>query len=428
MSFILELLNAYGVTTTPHTLETLEQAWNETQETRTKIAKRAQCHQARVLAGCHQVKLFDTDLSGTHGYGLDDTGREKLDRLFAFVLKTESAFVRSQFVSGTHALTTALFACLRPGKQLLSLTGEPYDTLIPVLGHQQATVGSLSDWGVKTTICQGISGGVVNTKQVEEQVKNVQPDVVYLQRSCGYDWIDSHRLSVLEQLITLVKQKKPECIVLVDNCYGEFVEQEEPGAIGADLFAGSLIKNLGGQLAQTGGYVAGKKHLIQRVAAHATSPGIMGHQGATFDFTRKAAQGLTLSPLFVGESLAASVLAAHVFEQLRFSVRPKWHEPRTDIIQAIKASSPEIQQMICNAIQSAGFVDSQVRPEPHAQPGYRDPILMAGGSFVQGATLELSADGPLREPFAVYLQGGFMSQMLVGLASCLSLLEKEGIA
>ncbi|MHB8926253.1 MAG: methionine gamma-lyase family protein [Bacillota bacterium] len=356
---------------------------------------------ARVLAAARRSGVHESDLRDSTGYGYGDRARDLVEALYAAAFQAERALVRQQIVSGTHALALALFGCLRPGDELLAATGTPYDTLLPVIS---AAPGSLAEFGVAYREVP-LAGGSPDPAAVAAAVRPATR-VVLIQRSRGYDWRDSVPVETVGRLVAAVKEVHPEVICLVDNCYGEFVEDREPTAVGADVIAGSLIKNPGGGLATTGGYVAGRAHLVELAASRLTAPGIGAKVGATTGFSRLAAQGLFLAPGVVARSLEGMRFAAAFFSRLGFAVSPGPEEPRTDIIQAIRLGSEEAMVAFCRGLQKASPVDADVRPEPAATPGYSDRVVMAGGTFVQGSSIELSADGPLRPPFAVYLQGG----------------------
>ncbi len=360
------------------------------------------------------LKAFQTErvsayhLQGSIGYGLDDAGREVLDRVVAHILGTETALVRGQFVSGTHAIAAALFGILRPGDHLISVSGPPYDTLEEVIGVRGKGQGSLLDFGVSYDTVDLDSEGKIQYALLENTITN-KTRMLMVQRSRGYAWRNSLMIAQLRELVSFVKANYPHIIIFVDNCYGELVEKLEPGDIGADLMAGSLIKNLGGSLAPTGGYVAGRSDLVELAAQRLTAPGIGGHMGATLEWQRLFFQGLFLSPLTVSEAIKGAVFTAAFWQALGFEVHPKPEVPRTDLIQAIKLGSRAKMISFCQGFQKGSPVDSHVLPIPSGMPGYEDEVIMAGGTFIQGSTSEFSADGPLREPYIVYQQGGISS-------------------
>ncbi len=366
----------------------------------------AEANQAKVLAAFHAEGISERHMLGTTGYGYDDCGRDALDRIYAQVFGAESALVRQQIVSGTHALAACLFGVLRPGDTILFATDTPYDTLEEAVGLRgEAGNGSLADWGVKSRVVPLLADGSPDYDAIAENLDETVK-MVAIQRSKGYAWRKSLSISEISELIAFVKSKKPDVVCMVDNCYGEFVEDKEPTAVGADLMAGSLIKNPGGGLAPTGGYIAGRSDLVEKAAARLTSPGIGGEVGASLNVNRLFFQGLFLAPHTVMQSLKSAALAAKMLEILGYDVCPASTDKRTDIIQAAKLLDAEKVCAFCRGIQKGSPVDSVVRPEPWDMPGYESPVIMAAGTFVSGASIEISADAPIRPPFAVYLQGG----------------------
>ena len=344
-------------------------------------------------------------LSGSTGYGYGDIGRDTLDAVFASALGAEDALVRHSFVSGTHTLTVGLFGLLRPGDVLLSLTGSPYDTLEEVIGlrGQGRSEGSLADWGVSYRQIE-LRDGSIDLAAAAEAAKGAT--VAYIQRSRGYSLRPSLSVAEIAEAVRAVKAANPSILVMVDNCYGEFTEATEPTAAGADLIAGSLIKNPGGGIARTGGYLAGRRDLIERCSYRLTTPGSGREVGCSLDELRNLYLGLFLAPSTVASALKTAVFAAALFEEMGFETFPKTDEPRYDIIQAIALRSPEALIAFCGGIQAGSPVDSTAAPEPWDMPGYESQVIMAAGTFTLGASIELSADGPMREPYAVWLQGG----------------------
>lgn len=379
-------------------------AEEETQHLRSQTRQRAHRLQWKVLAAMQKHGLSEIHLLGSTGYGYGDSGRELLDQVYAELFGCQQALVRLQFVSGTHAIACGLFGNLRPGDELVSLTGDPYDTLATVIGHPHPVANSLSDWGVRYRQLD-LKEGAIDIEGIAQALRPATR-LVFLQRSRGYSWRPSLTVSALGRAIQEVRRACPSAVVLVDNCYGELVEEQEPTQVDADLVAGSLIKNLGGTLAATGGYLAGKKFAVEAAAARLTAPGIGGEQGASLGFSRTLLQGLFQSPIVVGQALEGAIWASCFLEKQGYQVSPRWDEPRSDIVQAIRLGSPEAQAAFCLGIQRTGPVDSRAQPEAWVQPGYRDPILMAGGTFISGSSLELSADCPVRPPYIAYLQGG----------------------
>lgn len=360
----------------------------------------------KVITAFRNNMVSDYYLKPTTGYGYSDVGRDTLDLIYAELFKTEAALVRSQFVSGTHALAVALLGNLRPGDELIGLTGTPYDTMQSIIGYPVKTKGSLVDLGISYKELP-MSGEHVDLEAVKKIVtKNTK--MVHIQRSCGYSSLRK-TISVEEigRIIAAAKEANPDVIAYVDNCYGEFIESKEPTEVGADIMAGSLIKNLGGGLAPTGGYIVGRADLVENAAYRLTAPGLGGEMGATLgDTQREFYQGLFLAPHVVLQAVKTAIFAAAVFQKLGYEVKPLPEERRSDIIQAIKLESKKRMCDFCIAIQSNSPVDAHVEPVPAPLPGYQDDIVMAAGTFVQGASIELSADGPCREPYNVFFQGG----------------------
>jgi cystathionine beta-lyase family protein involved in aluminum resistance len=325
--------------------------------------------------------------------------------VFAQVLQAEAAAVRLQFVSGTHAIAAALYGVLRPGDRLLALTGRPYDTLEEVIGIRGSGQGSLAEFGIAYEELDLLLDGTVNEAGLAEALA-VPTRMVLIQRSCGYSWRPSLTVEQIGRLVERVKAIQPSCLVFVDNCYGELVELQEPTALGADLMAGSLIKNLGGTIAPTGGYVAGRAELVEQACCRLTAPGIGSEGGTGFDLYRLLFQGLFLAPQMVSEALLCAELTAAVFEQLGYAVKPLVGGIRSDVIQAVRFGSPEPLKAVCRAFQACSPVGSYLDPVPAPMPGYASELVMAGGTFIDGSTSEFSADGPLREPYVLYAQGG----------------------
>lgn len=359
----------------------------------------------KVLRAFQAERVSTYHLQGTTGYGLGDTGREVLDRVVARILGTEAALVRGQFVSGTHAIAAALFGVLRPGDHIISVSGPPYDTLEEVIGLRGKGQGSLIDFGITFDDIPLDSEGKIQYSLLSASITE-KTRLLMVQRSRGYAWRNSLMISQLKELADYIKSNYPQLIIFVDNCYGELVELQEPGDIGADLLAGSLIKNLGGSIAPTGGYVAGRADLVKLTAQRLTAPGIGEHMGATLEWQRLFYQGLFFSPLTVSESIKGAVFSAAFWRALGFKVNPEPEALRTDLIQAVMLGSREKMLAFCQGIQKGSPLDSHVTPIPSGMPGYDDEIIMAGGTFILGSTSEFSADGPLREPYIVYQQGG----------------------
>ncbi|MCP9890021.1 methionine gamma-lyase family protein [Cyanobium sp. Aljojuca 7D2] len=360
---------------------------------------------ARVLEAFAAERLGVQHFASVSGYGHGDQGREVLDRVAARVLQAEAAAVRLQFVSGTHAIAAALFGVLRPGDRLLALTGRPYDTLEEVIGIRGSGQGSLAEFGITYDELPLTAAGLVDDAGLEAALAP-PTRLVLIQRSCGYSWRPSLAVAEIGRLCARVKALQPGCLVFVDNCYGELVEDQEPTAAGADLIAGSLIKNLGGTIAPTGGYVAGRAELVEQACCRLTAPGIGGEGGTSFDLNRLLFQGLFLAPQMVAEALICSELVAQVFSDLGYAVNPLPGAPRSDVIQAVRLGDPERLKVVCRAFQAASPVGAYLDPVPAPMPGYASDLVMAGGTFIDGSTSEWSADAPLREPYVLFAQGG----------------------
>ncbi len=358
----------------------------------------------KILNAMRAHRISYAHFAPTSGYAYDDIGRQKLDSLYAAIFGTERALVRTQFVSGTHALATVLFGILRPGDELLSATGAPYDTMQTVIGYAHPSRGSLKEFGVKYGEIP-LREGRVDIAALRKRI-SASTKMVMIQRSRGYSLRPSLNLEDIQQICTCVKEIQPDCICFVDNCYGEFVDTREPTQAGADIVAGSLIKNPGGGIAPTGGYIAGRSDLVELASYRLTAPGMGDELGASLAGNRLLFEGLFLAPHITAQAVKGAIFAAELFSRLGYRVNPLATEPRNDIIQAIELGSAEKLVSFCRGIQSYSPVDSFAAPEPWDMPGYTDQVIMAAGTFVQGASIELSADGPMRAPYNVYLQGG----------------------
>lgn len=369
-----------------------------------EIDKNAEFNQMKVIKAMQDNRVSDIHFAATTGYGYNDLGRDTLEAVYASVFHTESALVRPNLISGTHALSIALSGNLRPGDELLSPAGKPYDTLEEVIGIRES-VGSLKEYGVVYRQVDLLSDGTFDYESIEKAI-NEKTRLVTIQRSKGYDTRPTFSVSQIGELIAFVKKIKPEVICMVDNCYGEFVERMEPSDVGADMIVGSLIKNPGGGLAPIGGYIAGRTDCIDRASYRLTAPGLGKEVGASLGLNQSFYQGLFLSPTVVAGALKGAVFAANVYESLGFPVVPDGSQSRHDIIQAVTFGNPEGVIAFCQGIQAAAPVDSFVTPEPWDMPGYDAPVIMAAGAFVQGSSIELSADAPIKPPYAVYFQGG----------------------
>lgn len=359
----------------------------------------------KVLNAFAAERVGTQHFASVSGYGHGDQGREVLDRVFARVLGAEAAAVRLQFVSGTHAIAAALFGVLRPGERMLSITGRPYDTLEEVIGLRGEGQGSLRDFGVHYEELPLLNSGAVDEAALDAALETPRR-LVLIQRSCGYSWRPSLSIDTIGLLCERIHQRQPDCVCFVDNCYGELVEEREPPEVGADLVAGSLIKNLGGTIAPAGGYVAGRASLVEQACCRLTAPGIGSEGGSGFDLHRLLLQGLFLAPQMVAEALIGADLVAAVFADLGYPVQPSAGEPRSDLIQAVQIGDPDALKVICRAFQGISPVGSYLDPVPGPMPGYVSDLVMAGGTFIDGSTSEFSADAPLREPFNLYVQGG----------------------
>lgn len=369
-----------------------------------KVEEIAEANTLKVLDAMRECKVSDAHFNTTSGYAYDDIGRSKLEELYANIFGAERALVRTQFVSGTHALATVLFGILRPGDELVSLTGKPYDTMQTVIGYDNPCPGSLKEFGVKYNELPMEEGKVVvdNINHIVSQ----DTKMVLIQRSRGYSMRNPLSIEDIREITAEVHRINPNCICFVDNCYGEFVDVLEPTQVGADIMAGSLIKNPGGGIAPTGGYIAGRDKLVELASYRLTAPGMGDELGASLANNRLLFQGLFLAPHVVSQAIKGAIFAAGMFEKLGYKTLPLGKDVRGDIIQAIELGSAEKLIAFCQGIQKYSPVDSFAAPEPWDMPGYKDQIIMAAGTFVQGASIEFSADGPLRAPYNVYLQGG----------------------
>lgn len=370
-----------------------------------EIDRVARGNTKRVMEAFQEFRVSEACFAGTTGYGYDDLGRETLDKIWARVFGAEAALVRTGFVNGTHAIASALFAAVGPGELLMPLMGAPYDTLRTAIGITGDAYGSLAFYGVKYAEVPTKDGGP-DLAAIEREVGEKRPRAVLIQRSRGYDSRRALSAEEVGELCRLVKRVSPDTVCVVDNCYGEFTELAEPTMLGADLAAGSLIKNPGGGLAPTGGYIAGRADLVERAAYRLTVPGIGGECGCTLGTNRQLYQGLFLAPHTTAQALKTAALCAAMLEKLGFDTEPGPQEPRYDIIQTVTLKTPENLKRFCRGIQAGSPVDSYVTPEPWQMPGYEDEVIMAAGAFIQGSSIELSADGPMRAPYRAFLQGG----------------------
>jgi cystathionine beta-lyase family protein involved in aluminum resistance len=384
-----------------------------------KIDERIETNQFRVLQSFQNHKVSDSHFIPSTGYGYDDTGRDTLEKIYADVFGGEAGLVRPQIISGTHAISIALFGVLRPGDELLYITGKPYDTLEEIVGIRGNGVGSLKEFAISYNSVSLTETGAIDYEAVE---KAIQPNtkMIGIQRSKGYATRPSFTVTEIKEMISFVKEIKPDVVVFVDNCYGEFVEEFEPCHVGADLMAGSLIKNPGGGLVKTGGYIVGKKEWVEACSYRMTSPGIGAEAGASLYSLQEMYQGFFLAPHVVGQALKGAVFTAAILEKLGMNSYPKWNSPRTDLIQSVQFDDREKMVAFCQAIQYASPINSHVTPYPAYMPGYEDDVIMAAGTFIQGASIELTADGPTRPPYVAYVQGG-LTYSHVKMAVCIAL-------
>ncbi|GEA19817.1 aminotransferase class I/II-fold pyridoxal phosphate-dependent enzyme [Moorella sp. E306M] len=389
----------------PWLVEKLEEAENNSREAIAAVNAVSDRNHFKVLRAFQKHEVNEYHFQDSTGYGYGDLGRSTLERLFASIFGGNAALVRPQIVSGTHALTLALSALLRPGDTLLSACGRPYDTLATVIGLVPRVAGSLREWGIKYAEVALDTRGRPDLVKIGEAVTSLRPRLCLIQRSRGYSLRPSLGIEEIARIVGTIKEANRESVCLVDNCYGELVEDKEPGEVGADLVVGSLIKNPGGGLAPGGGYIVGREDLVEVVAARLTAPGLGGELGA-FTEKRLYYQGLYLAPLVVREALTGAIVAAAFFRDLGFNVDPLPGERRRDIVQCIILEKKEALLAFCQGLQRGSPVEAGTLPEPALLPGYKDEVIMAGGTFIQGSSIELSADGPLRPPYAVFLQGG----------------------
>ncbi len=403
-----------------------EAVWNSLKSRWEEIDAVSEYNQMKVIKAMQKNRVSEACLTGTTGYGYNDLGRETLERVYADVFHTEDALVRPQITCGTHALALALMSNLRPGDELLSPVGKPYDTLEEVIGIRPSR-GSLAEYGITYRQVDLLPDGGFDYENIKKAI-NEKTRLVTIQRSKGYQTRPTLSVSRIGELISFIKEIKPEVICMVDNCYGEFTEVTEPSDAGADLVVGSLIKNPGGGLAPIGGYLAGKKECIENAACRLTSPGLGREVGASLSALSAFYQGLFLAPSVTANALKSAVFAANIYENLGFFVVPDGKESRHDIIQAVTFGRPEGVIAFCEGIQQAAPVDGYVTPEPWDMPGYDSPVIMAAGAFVSGSSIELSADGPIKPPYAVYFQGGLTWQHgKFGIMKTLQKLVEKGI-
>ena len=399
------MMESYNIK--PHVFELYKKALNDVEEQFKIYDEIREYNQLKVLSAFQEERISDMHFTNSSGYGYDDIGRDTLDKVYARIFNTESALVRPHFVNGTHAIGCALMGNLKTGDTMVCITGAPYDTLHNIIGiSSKENIGSLKEYGVNYKQVD-LKNGTFDTEKIIEVLKeDLTIKLVHIQRSTGYGWRKSFLVSEIGEVISKIKEIRSDVCVFVDNCYGELIDKIEPTDVGADLVAGSLIKNLGGGIAPTGGYVAGKAKYVEQAAYRLTTPGIGGECGSTFGVMRQLYQGLFLAPHIVIEALKGAIFCSRIMEIAGFEVLPKYNDKRSDIIQAIKFNDRENLIKFCKGIQKGSPIDSYVECEPWAMPGYNDEVIMAAGAFIQGSSIELSADAPIREPYIAYLQGG----------------------
>jgi cystathionine beta-lyase family protein involved in aluminum resistance len=388
-------------------------------EVHKEIDQRIESNQFRVLLSYQKHRVSDSHFIPSTGYGYDDIGRDTLEKIYADVFGGEEGLVRPQIISGTHAISIALFGVLRPGDELLYITGKPYDTLEEIVGIRGNGVGSLKEFGISYDSVALTEKGTIDWAKVEKKIKS-NTKMIGIQRSKGYATRPSFTVAEIKEMISFVKEIKSDVVVFVDNCYGELVEELEPCHVGADLMAGSLIKNPGGGIAKTGGYIVGKKKWVEACSYRMTSPGIGAEAGASLYSLQEMYQGFFLAPHVVGQALKGAVFTAAILERLGMNSSPNWNAKRTDLIQSVQFDDKDKMVAFCQAIQFASPINSYVTPYPSYMPGYEDDVIMAAGTFIQGASIELTADGPIRPPYVAYVQGG-LTYSHVKIAVCIAI-------
>ncbi|MBS4172611.1 methionine gamma-lyase family protein [Bacillus sp. FJAT-49736] len=392
-----------------------------------QIDQRVEENQFRVLQSFQNHRVSDTHFIPSTGYGYDDIGRDTLEKIYAQVFGGEVGLVRPQIISGTHAISIALFGILRPGDELLYITGKPYDTLEEIVGIRGSGNGSLKEFNIHYNSIPLTPSGQVDLEAVRSAIKP-NTKMIGIQRSKGYANRPSFTIAEIEEMISFVKKIKPDTVVFVDNCYGEFVETKEPCHVGADLMAGSLIKNPGGGIAKTGGYLVGKKEFVESCSYRMTSPGIGAEAGASLYSLQDMYQGFFLAPHIVGQALKGAIFTSAILQKFGMNTHPAWNTYRTDLIQSVQFDDPDKMIEFCQAIQFSSPVNSYVTPYPSYMPGYEDDVIMAAGTFIQGASMELTADGPLRPPYTAYVQGGLTySHVKIAICSALDRLMNKGL-
>lgn len=395
-----------------------------------EVGRNVEYNQWRVLQAFKENQVGEHHFTPSTGYGYDDAGRDTLEKVYAHIFGTESAIVRAQIISGTHAIAASLFGLLRPGDELIYITGKPYDTLDNVIGNSEQTEkvpGSLADLKIAYQCISLLENGDVDFQQIGHAITQ-KTKVIAIQRSKGYAHRPSFTIEKIKEMIYYIRKIDRDLIVFVDNCYGEFVEREEPTHVGADILAGSLIKNPGGGLVKSGGYIVGRQELINLVGTRLFAPGIGLEGGASLYSLLEMYQGFFLAPHVVGEALKGAIFSSALLEELGFKTNPLWNDPRTDLIQSIQFETEERLVAFCQGIQKASPINAHVRPYPSPMPGYKDQVIMAAGTFIQGASIELSADGPLRPPYLGFVQGGLtFEHVKIGIMTALDELAKKGL-
>lgn len=384
--------------------ELIEKVEDEIKDIFKKREEICEYNEKKVLTAFINNHISEAHLNGTTGYGYGDIGRDAIENIYAEIFKAEDALVRTQLISGTHTISTTLFGILRPGDTVISINGKPYDTLDEVIGIRE-NPSSLKAFGVKYDQVE-LKNGKFNLQEIEKKISDEKPKLVMIQRSRGYEYRDAFIIDEIEEAVSVVKKASPNTIVMVDNCYGEFTEKKEPIEVGADVAVGSLIKNIGGGIAKTGGYIVGKKEIVDLISDRYSAPGLGKEGGATFQNNRDVLQGLYMAPHIVTEALKTAIFAARLLEQLGYEVSPKFDAKRSDIVQMIKFKDSDKLIKYCQGIQAMSPIDSNVVPEPWDMPGYDSKVIMAAGAFVSGSSIEMSCDGPLRVPYVAYMQGG----------------------
>lgn len=411
----------------PDVLETVKKAEEEIVPSFKKLDDIMAYNQYKVLAALQKHRVSDMHFSWNTGYGYDDPGRDVCEKVYAEIFGAEAALVRPTIVNGTHALAITLMGCLRPGDELIYCSGGPYDTLEEVIGIRGEGMGSLKEYGITYKQVELLPDGSIDLETLGKTISE-KTKMVSIQRATGYSWRNSITVNQIAEVAEFVHRINPDLICMTDNCYGEFLDIKEPTDVGIDVMAGSLIKNPGGGLALTGGYVCGRKDLIEKISYRMTCPGIGGECGLTFGQTRAILQGLFMAPKVVNGAVKGAMLCGKAYEMLGFDIRPGVNDDRSDIIQSVKLGSPEAVVAFCEGIQAAAPIDSHVTPVPWAMPGYESDVVMAAGAFVQGSSIELSADAPIREPYIVYFQGGLTYEhSKFGVLKSMNQLYKKGL-